>query len=67
MIKKKFFRLAFDYYERWSPFPANGNLWERCSLDGARICSENGNDPFLKDLMKAVYMELSRNKDRRMS
>jgi len=64
MIKKKFFRLAFDFYERWFPCPANKTMWERCTLDGAMICSENGNDPFLKDLMAAVYHELSRNKDR---
>ena len=62
-LKKKCFRLAYDYYERWYPCPASGDEWELCAMEGARICSENGNDPFLMALMAAVYHELSRSKE----
>lgn len=64
MTKQKFYRLAYDYHERWSPCPVSSEDWTLAQLEAARICSENGNDPFLKDLMAAVYHELSRNKDR---
>ena len=60
MINKKFYRLAYEYHERWSPCPASGDAWSMCAMDGARICADNGNDPFLVSLIKAVYFELAR-------
>ena len=60
MISKKLYRLAYEYHQRWSPCPASVDQWERAAADGARICSENGNDPFLRDLLAAVYQDLSR-------
>lgn len=59
MINKRFYRLAYEYHERWSPCPASADDWELAALEAARICSENGNDPFLKSLMATVYNDLS--------
>lgn len=63
MINKKYYRLAYEYHQRWSPCPATAEQWERAAADGKRICSENGNDPFLRALLVAVYQDLSRTKD----
>lgn len=61
MINKKFYRLAYEYHERWEPCPQSGDEWEKAAIDGAKVCADNGNHPFLKALMKAVYDEMGRN------
>ena len=60
MENKKAFRIAFDFAERWKPCPSNLEEWEAAAREVVVICGQNGNDPFLKGLIIAVYENLDR-------
>ena len=60
MDNKKYFRIAFDFAERWKPCPDSLEEWEAAAREIGVICSQNGNNPFLGDLILAVYDEFGR-------
>ena len=60
MDNKKAFRIAFDFSERWKPCPDSLEEWEAAAREIGVICSQNGNNPFLGDLILAVYEEFGR-------
>ena len=60
MENKKAFRIAFDFAERWKPCPDSLEEWEAAAREIGVICSQNGNNPFLGDLILAVYEEFGR-------
>lgn len=56
----KAYRAAFEYQKRWMPCPSDLEEWEAAAREVAAIANQGGNDPFLKDLLIAVYSELER-------
>ena len=60
MLKNKYYRLAYKFHERWSPYPRSADDWAQAAQEAAQTCSENGNDKLLLALMAAVYGDLSR-------
>lgn len=60
MISQQFYRIVYDYHKRWSPCPTTADEWEKAGKEAAAACYEHGNDPFLTDLLCAVYGELGR-------
>lgn len=56
----KAYRAAFDYQKRWMPCPSDLEEWEAAAREAAAIANQGGNDPFLIDLLIAVYAELER-------
>ena len=60
MDNKQAFRIAFDFAERWKPYPQSLEEWEAAAREMGVICGQNGNNPYLGDLILAVYEELGR-------
>ena len=58
---KTAFRAAFDFMARWQPFPSNPEAWADAARDLGNAADECGNNPFMNDLLLAVYSELERN------
>lgn len=59
------FRAAFEFHRRWLPCPRTPEGWAEAAAEMGRICVEAGNDPFLMDLLVAVYSDLERRYDER--
>lgn len=55
-----FYRLAYELHKRWEHLPASENDWMQLAKEATEICSENGNNPFLIDLVCAVCAEIER-------
>lgn len=58
MLKNEFYRIAYEFHKRWTPFPADMAGWEQMGNEACKICFERGNDPFLIDLMVAVMNDV---------
>lgn len=58
--QRKAYRIAFDFHETH-----NGHDLTQTAQDMARTASEHGNDPFLNDLLSAVYNQLEREQKER--
>lgn len=56
-----FYRQAFDFHKRWMPCPDSLEEWEACCTEMCAIANQADNNPFLMDLLCAVYTELERN------
>ena len=60
LLNNQYYRLAYDFHRKWSPFPPTVKGWEDAGLEAADICFRHGNDPFLSDLLTAVMDDLGR-------
>ena len=60
MLKNEFYRIAYKYHERWSPFPATVEDWEQAGQEAAQMGYERGNDRFLMALLAAVCDDMGR-------
>lgn len=60
MENKKAFRIAYDFAERWKPCPNNVEEWVTAAREMGVICGQNGSDPFLGDLIIAVFDNFDR-------
>ena len=56
-----FYRVAHDFHRRWAPAPANDEEWDEAAEDLNHTANRNGNDPFLMDMLTAIFTELERN------
>ena len=56
----KAYRAAFEYHKRWQPCPASLEEWDAATQEICFISNQGGNDPFLKDLLVAVFNDLER-------
>ena len=56
----KAYRAAFEYHKRWMPCPSDLEEWEAAAREAITVMNQGGNDPFLLDLLVAVYSELER-------
>lgn len=57
---KAAFRAAFNYLDKYSGREMTVDDWLRADEEMNRIYSQGGEDPFLGDLLMAVYEELGR-------
>lgn len=57
---KRDFRAAFDFLERWKPFPASLEEWEAAARESGAVYAQNGESRLLCDLLVAVFDELGR-------
>lgn len=57
---KGFFRAAYDFMARWQPCPSDPDAWIDAARDVGQVSEAGGNDPFLMDLLTAVYNEYDR-------
>lgn len=55
-----FYRLAYEFHARWFPYPANTLNWEKCLDDMRSVAVQNGNNPFLQDVLMNVVDEMQR-------
>ena len=56
----KLYREAHNFHARHSRPDSSPAFWEEASSDLAAVAGRYDNDPFLCDLLQAVYMELQR-------
>ena len=56
-------RLAYDFQQRWSPFPRTLQEWQRCDEDMIATACAGENTPFLRGLLIAVWNEFERQSD----
>jgi hypothetical protein len=56
----KAYRAAFDFHKRWMPCPSDPEEWNAAAREVLTVANQGGNDPFLIDLLGAVYSELER-------
>ena len=56
----KIYRAAFDFHKRWMPCPNSLEEWEAAAREICTVSNQGGNDPFLMDILAAVYSELER-------
>lgn len=57
---KRDFRAAFEFLDRWKPFPGSLEEWEAAAREVGAVYAQNGKSPLLCDLLVAVYDELGR-------
>lgn len=62
---RKMYRVVFGFHKRHNPPPAAGSprtdeYWAEVSADLQKIIEDNDGDPFLTDLLAAVFAELER-------
>ena len=60
MDYKALYRAAFDFHARWMRPPTTIEEWERCAVDICDVANAHGNNPFLNDLLTAIYSEIER-------
>lgn len=54
------YRLAFDFHAKYAPFPPTGDVWQAAAADLGKASAAGGNNPFLNELLIAVYNEMER-------
>ena len=60
VLNNQFYRLAYEFHKRWSPFPATVDDWCKAAQEAAQACAAHGNDEFLKGLLETVYSDFER-------
>ncbi len=56
----KYYRLAYDFHARWFPYPADTMKWEHCLDDVRAVSIQNGDNPFLQNLLMNIIEEMQR-------
>lgn len=56
----KYYRIVFDFHAKYNPFPATPTAWETAADEVNIISNAHGNNPFLMDMLCAVWEELER-------
>lgn len=64
MTKSQCFRLAFEFYDRWKPYPATPEDWQAAAQEMSKQSRES-NSEFLRDLLADVYMDFDRERKAR--
>lgn len=57
---KTLYRVAHDFHKRHAPPTLEAGYWETTADDMTAIANAHDNDPFLIDLLTAIYEELER-------
>ena len=57
---KTLYRIAHDFHKRHAPPTLEAGYWDQTAEDMTAIANVNNNDPFLIDLLTAIYEELER-------
>ena len=57
---KTLYRIAHDFHKRHAPPTLEAGYWDQTAEDMTAIANANNNDPFLIDLLTAIYEELER-------
>ena len=60
VLNNQYYRAAYEFHKRWSPFPATADDWCKAAEEAAQTCADHGNDKFIIDLFVAVYGDLER-------
>lgn len=60
VLNNQYYRAAYEFHKRWSPFPATAEEWQQAAKEAAQTCADHGNDKFIIDLFVAVYGDLER-------
>lgn len=60
MLNNKWYRLAYEYHQKWSPYPKTEDDWRKAAEEAGLISDANGNDPLLMDLITAVLDDFGR-------
>lgn len=60
MLNNKWYRLAYEFHLKYSPFPKSTDDWCNAAEEAGRICGTNDNDPLLMSLIMAVYDDFDR-------
>lgn len=55
-----YYRAAFDFHAHWKPCPKDQDAWIAAAQEMNALGMQGGNNPFLRDLLCAVYSELER-------
>ena len=54
------YRAACNFHERHTPAQLSADYWDAAAEDMVEVSNEFGNDPFLMELLVAIYEELER-------
>lgn len=54
------YRAAFDFHNRHAPCPDSVEAWQKAAQDAQETAVKGNNDPFLRDLLTAVYAQMER-------
>lgn len=57
---RRIYRALFDFHERHNPPRAEAEYWAAVCADMEQTAAVGGDDPFLMDLLVAVFAELER-------
>ena len=60
----KIYRAVFDFHAKYKPFPATPAAWEAAADDMNAISNAHDNNPFVMDMLCAVWAELERTEQR---
>lgn len=60
MDYKATYRAAFDFHQKWMHTPETETQWEECAAEIISISNSLGNDPFVIDLLTAIYSDIER-------
>lgn len=60
MISNQVYRAAFEFHQKWSPYPATAADWDKATDEMSKISGENNNNALLIDLLVAVFNDLER-------
>jgi len=56
----RYYRIAFDLHKKYAPCPGDLETWQAAAQEFAAISAQNGNNPFLMEMLGAVYSEMER-------
>lgn len=59
-INGKFYRAAYDFHKRWTPYPKDLKEWDAMLNEACAVTRQNGSDPLLVSLIVSVIEDLER-------
>lgn len=58
MLNNQYYRAAYEFHQKWSPYPVTLDDWSKAAGDMCKISNEGDNDMLLMDLLVSVYSDL---------
>ena len=60
MLNNQYYRAAYEFHQKWSPYPVTLDDWSKAAGDMCKIRNEGDNDMLVMDLLVPVYRDLER-------